>query len=130
MLSSGSVLQQRDFLLHPQHFPLAQHNLISTPRQSQHLQITFLQTNIWTHRQNPQGALTPSHVGTEFIQPQKNVQCLAGGLELMCQSQVKKNFLRRKLKHPGICLYLPLAETAFATCNRREAEEQDALLIS
>lgn len=68
MLSSGSVLQDRDFPLHPHHLSLAQHNfhLISTPRQRQCSQITFLHTNIWTRRQNPQGALTPSRGGHRF----------------------------------------------------------------
>lgn len=108
MLSSGSVLQQRDFLLHPQHFPLAQHNLISTPRQSQHLQITFLQTNIWTHRQNPQGALTPSHVGTEFIQPQEERPVLGRGLGAHVSVTGEEEFFTEEIETSRDLLVPPL----------------------
>lgn len=64
----------------------------------------------------------PSHRGHRFHPAaEESLSHLAGTLEPTRHLHMKKNFLRRKLKYPGICLYLPLPETAFATWEQRES---------
>lgn len=71
---------------------------ISSPRQRQCSQITILQTNIWSHRQNPRRALTPSHGGHRFPSGTEASPALGRGLRAHGSVTHKEEFFTEEIE--------------------------------